>query len=266
MPDTIKVRMQVGTSEYSSTLKCIRRTISHEGFFALWKGITPAFVGAVSENATAFALNGQFNRILGPEDSRSKSVSRPFILGSAAGFVTAFVLCPSDIIKCRQQVLRASGKDIAAPRLISDLLATNGIRGFYIGIGAQIFRDVPFFAFFFGTYEVLCPLLTTHTSMGTTASCFVAGGISGQMAWVASLPFDAIKSVVQTNGVSDSTAIRSASAVANQHSSFRVALQMHATYGLSVFFRGLGVTLLRAFPSNAALFLGYEWSRKTLAW
>ena len=266
--DTLKVRLQVGSSEFRNTWMCIRSTVSHEGVRALWKGLSPAFVGAVSENATAFALNGQFNRLLGPVESREKSYINPFIMGAAAGFVTAFVLCPSDIIKCRQQVLRSTGRDVACGVLISELFATHGVRGFYIGIGAQILRDVPFFACFFGVYELLCPIFTRHMKLPDDVAYFVAGGLAGQCAWIASLPFDAVKSVVQTNGVRNHAltgcAIQDMSEAHRSHNSLRVARHMHSMHGPAIFFRGLGITVLRAFPSNAALFLGYEWARKVV--
>ena len=51
-----------------------------------------------------------------------------------------------------------------------------GFRGLYTGIGAQIVRDVPFYASFFGSYDVFCKILKKSTDWNDTSIYFVAGG------------------------------------------------------------------------------------------
>jgi hypothetical protein len=56
--DTVKVRMQVQPGEFKSSLECFRKTMVGEGVATLWRGSVPAFIGALSENAVAFCING----------------------------------------------------------------------------------------------------------------------------------------------------------------------------------------------------------------
>jgi ornithine carrier protein len=63
---------------------------------------------------------------------------------------------------------------------------------------------------------------------------------------------DMVKSIMQTSE--------------NQHlSATQVTRDIYnSPGGLKTFYRGIGITVLRAFPSNAALFLGYEVSKSIL--
>lgn len=103
---------------------------------------------------------------------------------------------------------------------------------------------------------------------------FTSGGIAGQVAWAAryklfrfafhlccfsaydrlfsinSLPFDTIKSIVQTQ--TEDIPVRAV---------IRNIIDRVGYHGL---YNGLGVVLIRAFPANAALFLGYEVARNIL--
>jgi hypothetical protein len=180
--DTIKVRIQVLSAEYgNNSMACIRKTITDEGIAALWKGYVPAFAGAVTENATAFVLNGVFHRLLGEEngDSHTRSPGKSFVLGAAAGFFTAFVLCPTDVVKCREQILRSKGKSIPTSQIAMTLYKSSGLRGFTLGLGPQIWRDIAFFSFFFGSYDYFNAQLQTHTKLPTTMAYFISGGLAG---------------------------------------------------------------------------------------
>ena len=202
--DTIKVRMQcVPEDAKGGTMRCLINTYKQEGIWAFWRGSLPAFSGALSENAMAFGVNGLLTRVfdkyttMGPE-----SHTRSFLTGSITGFCTAFILCPADIVKCRAQLQRARGGTGNVKEIMRNIIQKDGLKGFYTGIHAQIARDIPFYFFFFGSYELCCSQLRRYfPSMSDPTVYFVSGGIAGQCAWAASLPADAVKSVVQTQEI-----------------------------------------------------------------
>ena len=199
--DTIKVRMQcVPNDAQGGAMKCLRDTYSKEGLWAFWRGSLPAFTGALSENAMAFGVNGLLTRIfdkyttMGPESN-----TRSFLTGSITGLCTAFILCPADIVKCRAQLQRALGGSGNVRHIMKNIIQKDGFAGFYTGIGSQIARDIPFYFFFFGSYDMSCSLLRRcFPSMPDSSVYFVSGGLAGQAAWIASIPADAVKSIVQT--------------------------------------------------------------------
>jgi len=74
--------------------------------------------------------------------------------------------------------------------------------------------------------------------------------LAGQVGWTVSIAPDSIKSQIQTSDVK----IRI----------LETAKHIYKMRGLRGFFAGIEVAVLRAFPANAALFMGYEYSKQML--
>ena len=72
----------------------------------------------------------------------------------------------------------------------------------------------------------------------------VAGGIGGIATWVVSYPMDVIKSRIQTDS--------------SYRGIWHCAATSYKAEGMSVFFKGLETTIVRAFPVNAIIFITYE--------
>jgi solute carrier family 25 (mitochondrial ornithine transporter) member 2/15 len=251
--DTIKVRMQcVPADAQGGAVKCFVNTYRSEGVLAFWRGSLLAFSGALSENAVAFGLNGFLKRMFDNYSSiSSESKSRSFITGSVTGFCTAFVLCPADVIKCRAQLNRAKGGTGNVREIVNNIIRKEGVMGLYTGLHCQILRDIPFYFFFFGSYDLSCYFLRkSFPNLPDSAVFFISGGLAGQVAWTASMPADSVKSIVQTQEIK-----------VPAMTVFRNILNRSGVMGL---YNGVGVAIVRAFPANAALFLGYELSRKLM--
>lgn len=200
----------------------------------------------------AFGMNGLLSRAFDKYTTmKSDSDIRGYLTGGITGFCTAFVLCPADILKCRAQLERAAGGTGNIRELMGKIIKKEGLRGFYTGLGCQIARDIPFYFFFFGSYELSCSQLKKNfPTMSDTAVYFISGGLAGQCAWLASMPMDAVKSIVQTQDT--------------KISAVNVYKNIMAKQGFGGLYNGVGVAVIRAFPANAALFLGYELSRKLM--
>jgi hypothetical protein len=82
------------------------------------------------------------------------------------------------------------------------------------------------------------------------ASYLIAGGMAGVAGWAAVMPLDMAKSIIQT--------------VPKPKPLLPTMAEVIKTRGFTALYSGLGVAILRAFPANAALFLGYELVRKLL--
>ena len=81
---------------------------------------------------------------------------------------------------------------------------------------------------------------------GPGLSTLVAGGLAGCASWLVIYPVDVVKSHVQTGSTGAST------------NGLTVARELYRQYGIRAFTRGLGVTMLRAFPVNATVFYALE--------
>lgn len=85
---------------------------------------------------------------------------------------------------------------------------------------------------------------------------FIGGGIAGSATWALVYPIDVVKSVIQTAPLN---------ATKEQLDATHVTLKILRERGIGTFYRGLGVTVLRAFPVNAATFYFYELCQRWFA-
>jgi hypothetical protein len=76
--------------------------------------------------------------------------------------------------------------------------------------------------------------------------------LAGQAGWITSIAPDTIKSTIQTSE-------KPLGIIATTN-------QIIAARGVGGLFSGMNVAIVRAFPANAALFLGYELSRSIMTW
>lgn len=72
----------------------------------------------------------------------------------------------------------------------------------------------------------------------------ISGGFAGIAAWLPCYPQDVIKSVIQSHET--------------RLTVLEASRKIYKTSGVKGFFKGFTPTMIRAFPANAATFLGYE--------
>lgn len=257
--DLSQVRMQTNPVLYPTVLSSTVSIVRNEGVPALWKGAVPTALGMIAENAVAFGMNEALKRSF-PDDNMNDntglaigppSMIKPFVMGAITGLCSAIVLLPSEIVKAKMQVVE--GKSATAQAIMKQMAAKQGFwRSYFIGLDAQLIRDSSFYAVFFGGYEMSCYLFRTHVpSMPEELNYFISGGLAGMAGWFFAMPFDVPKTNIQSRYDT------------NVFGSFVPEIfRITKKRGLIGLYAGLGPTLVRAFPANAALFLGVEMGKK----
>ncbi|KAL7550566.1 hypothetical protein ACHAWF_017272 [Thalassiosira exigua] len=242
--------------------------------------------GEGDANAAAAAANADAEidrRELRPDsvgnDDRTppgQSFLKVFACGAAAGTFQSVVICPMEHVKCRLQV--ASAPSYSGPRYKGPFDAALSItkdhglfRGLYRGAGVTLWRETPAFGLYFATYDAVkgnvegllerwgdakdvgdddddarSPAIPSHAR--AWAASALAGGVSGAWTWAVIYPFDVIKTRMQTGPLK----------LSQQKGMWTVAGDIIREDGWRRMFRGLGVTLARAFPVNAIIFPVYE--------
>ena len=254
--DTIKVRLQ---SSSSATFV----SAFSGGVGSLFRGMAAPLSTAAMVNAIIFGAYGTSSRawdlylplILDHEhDPWYKSL----LCGSFAGLCQAAVICPMEHLKCRLQ-LSGSNAIYKGPLQASHLIYnSHGMSGLYRGWNSTLLREIPAFGAYFAVYDLVKDLVNdyynshgdraeAHTWM---ASAF-AGGVSGSFTWILIYPVDVIKTRIQTAPMNTPSSELTVTFVA------RSLIQRN---GWQVMFRGLFVTLLRAFPVNGIIFPVYEFT------
>lgn len=245
--------MQTNPAVYSHVMASTQSIWKQEGLAAFWKGAVPTAMGMAAENAMAFGVNAALKRAF-PDESKDEngppSLFKPFAMGFMTGCCSAFVLLPSEIIKAKLQVV--VGRNVTAQEVIRKVIKRQGYSGLFAGLDAQLARDSSFYAVFFGGYELFCFGFRTFVpSMPDELNYFISGGLAGCVGWTVAMPFDVPKTNVQASYESKivGTYIPELLKIARQR-------------GIGGLYSGLGPTLVRAFPANAALFLGVETGKK----
>ncbi|PAA64126.1 hypothetical protein BOX15_Mlig027288g1, partial [Macrostomum lignano] len=264
--DTIKVRLQTqpkpGPGEqprYLGTLDCAKKTIAKEGFRGLYKGMLAPLAGVTPMFAVCFFGNDLGKRLQIKDPNVPLTKVQLFLAGGLSGVFTTSIMVPGERIKCLLQIQADSHgpqKYKGPIDCAKQLYKEGGIRSIYKGTAATLLRDVPASGMYFMSYEWVKELLTPagHSkSELSPARVLFAGGMAGIFNWLVALPQDVLKSRLQTapegrypNG------IRS------------VFTELMATEGPAALYKGATPVLLRAFPANAACFLGYEVTIKLL--
>ena len=244
--------MQTNPGEFSGIYRTVASIGRQEGLSAFWKGAVPTAMGMAAENAMAFGVNEALKRAFPNEEQTDgpPSLTKPFAMGAITGCCSALVLLPSEIVKAKLQVV--VGKNRTAQEIMKKMIRRQGYSGFACGLDAQLARDASFYAVFFGGYELFCYLFRTNVPcMPDELNYFISGGLAGCVGWTVAMPFDVPKTNVQA---SYETRVLGSYVPELVH----IARQR----GLAGLYSGLGPTLVRAFPANAALFLGVETGKK----
>ena len=129
-------------------------------------------------------------------------------------------------------------------------MRSDGIFGLYRGMVATILREIPSFAGYFCVYEGFKGHFKSTALHDSVWNPIISGGFAGIAAWLPCYPQDVIKSVIQSNE--------------SKLTIFEASKLIYKNSGLKGFFKGFTPTMIRAFPANAATFLGYELIMTTL--
>ncbi|KAI9323596.1 mitochondrial carrier domain-containing protein [Dichotomocladium elegans] len=270
--DSIKTRMQ--TVPYDSLASCVRQTFKDEGIRGFFRGVLPPLVTVSIIKSISFSVYEETKayckaRVSFLAANELKSVMAMSTLGGAAsGAFIATFSCPFELVKIHKQLevllLQASSistgdtvvrkkekksmpyRTPAAPvpttsswHSAREIIRSKGISGLWSGFNLHLVRDTIGTAVYFGGYETTKFLLSGPDHMAGPMTQFFAGGVCGILCWLAVFPIDLVKSLMQKEVLSPQPKYKSIS---------ECIKDVHHSRGITGFYRGIAVTLIRAFP------------------
>jgi len=253
--DLTKTRLQTAQpGMYTGAIDVVKKTLARDGPTGLYRGVVPPLLGVTPMFAVSFWAYDMSKLLILAATPNRKDPNLSTSEIAAAGFMSAIpttlVAAPVERAKVLLQVQGQGGNSTQYKGVfdvLRHLYKEGGIRSVFRGSVATVIRDGPGSAAYFGAYEVTKKWLTPPDSKDLSLSAIIlAGGTAGVAMWTIAIPPDVIKSRIQ-------------SANTGTFSGFLDCVRKTvAAGGVKALWRGLGPAMARAFPANAAAFLGVE--------
>lgn len=187
---------------------------------------------------------------------------KAFAAGGLGGVCAVITGHPFDLIKVRQQTAPAGSASSSAIGALKTLLARDGPRGLYRGVGAPLVGVTPMFAVSFWGYDVGQQIVEAVSKVDASgklsiAQISAAGFISAIPMTAITTPFERVKVVLQLQGQG-----KLAEGQRQLNGSLDAVGHIYKTGGLSSLFRGSVATLARDGPGSALYFAAYEYIKR----
>lgn len=298
--DSIKVKLQTNGNIGAVPVKLPQSLSSPptlafvENTRSLFRGIGAPFAAAALVNACIFCVYGSTTRLWDQMITSSNNLNqnlyiKKVLCGATTGFASSFILCPVELVKVRLQAnTLLGGKNrptISSYKTFHSIVRSYGIQGLFRGWSVTCMRQVPGFSIYFCSYDLFKEKLQTivvanerrnkqdtlsNTRMmdingnrnksepATSSSWLVpvlSGGMAGSLSWSFIYPIDLIKSRISTLPI-DTPHIK--------RSIWNIGRTAIINDGWRSLYRGLGITVFRAFPVNAIILPVHEYSLRML--
>jgi len=254
--DIVKVRLQT-TTQYSSALNAATSIYRNEGALAFYKGTLTPLIGIGACVSVQFgAFNGAKRFLQERNGGADLSYGQYGAAGAFAGVANSVLSGPIEHIRIRLQ-----SQPHGAARLydgpgdcIRKVGAHDGIlRGIYRGQAVTIWREAFAYGAWFTAFEYMMNKDAARNKIDRkdipAYKIAFYGGLAGEVLWLASYPFDGIKSKMQTDGFGPN----------QRYTTMRDCFsKTWRAEGARGFWKGIGPTLLRAMPVSAGTFAVVE--------
>ena len=125
------------------------------GFWSLYRGIWPTTLGVAPYVAINFAVYEQLKELIPNSSSTTK-----LLLGAIAGGVAQTLTYPFDLLRRRFQVLTMGQNELgfkytSVGDALVTIFKTEGIKGAYKGLTANLFKVIPSMAVSWWSYELI---------------------------------------------------------------------------------------------------------------
>ncbi|CAE6357616.1 unnamed protein product [Rhizoctonia solani] len=252
--DLTKTRLQTAPEgAYTGALDVVKRTLARDGVKGMYRGMGPPLAGVTPIFAISFWAYDLGKKIV--RKSQTLSLGELAFAGFFSAIPTTLVAGPAERVKVLLQIQGQGGQSkYSGPTdVVRQLYREGGLKSVFRGTAATLARDGPGSAAYFVAYEVAKKKLTpagSDPSQLNLSAVVLAGGLAGVAMWSVAIPPDVIKSRLQ-------------SAPSGTYSGFiDCTRKTIAKDGVKALWKGFGPAMARAFPANAATFLGVEASKK----
>ncbi|CAB4256829.1 similar to Saccharomyces cerevisiae YPL134C ODC1 Mitochondrial inner membrane transporter [Maudiozyma barnettii] len=254
--DVIKTRFQlrpVSVTSQCGLISYITKVLRKEGLRHVYRGITSPILMEVPKRATKFSCNAKYLTLLQQVFGQS-TVTQPITImaGAMAGSTEAIIIVPFELVKIRMQ----DGASLYRTPFdcLKCIIRKDGVLAMFTGLEATMWRSSVWNSGYFGLIHFVRSILPNTENKGLETSYnFIAGALGGSLSCFLSVPFDVVKSQVQS--VNGSHMI---SRKGLYGSAIYSIINMYKVQGVSAMYRGITPILCRYAPGGGILSLVYN--------
>jgi len=173
--ELVKTRMQASGGSIGSTISGVMES---GGVTSFWKGLPFAYGRELSYTSVKLGAYAPVRNVITGGDPNAPFYLK-FLAGSITGGVGSIIGNPFDVLKTLAQT--NTDKGVGLGGLVTNMYKSQGIAGFYRGVGVNIIRACTLNATKMGVYDVTKGYVTDATGWSrkdvktSFASSFVAG-------------------------------------------------------------------------------------------
>ena len=222
--------------------------------------ILACLVGTCVAHSISFGVVENSKKYLKNDLERPLTLYEHAICGFLSGSATSFVSAPTEGVRIKIQTqgyldYRGDSHYRNTFTYAIDLLKLKGIKGLYRGFLTTYLRDAIGDTFYYSTYAAVpMYLLGKHDEHKDIPTIIISGGLAGVAFWTFTYPIDLIKSRIQSDSVINP----------KYSGTYDCFVKTLYEEGPKTFVNGYFPCLLRAFPVNIGLFLGFEFAMKII--
>lgn len=265
---------------FDGTWDAFLKIARNEGSSTLWRGISLTLFMSIPANIVYYT-GYEYIRDRSPIKSQFP-ILNPLVCGAMARVIAATTVAPIELIKTKFQSIPRSQKYVTSTRMFKELIKDTKMevykyglnRALFKGLTITLWRDVPFSAIYWGSYEFCKRKLWINNVKEQNwihfMNSFISGSISGMIAAIVTHPFDVGKTRLQISMINGNDTASSSSSSTTASSSTRMARRNMFKYlniirqkeGLGSLYTGIGARVVKIAPSCAIMISTYEISKK----
>ncbi|KAJ6519892.1 mitochondrial carrier domain-containing protein [Mycena sanguinolenta] len=229
----------------------VRHVWRAEGMRGLWKGVgTTLVIGVPASTSYMLTYDHLLNVVLPP---LLPAGVVPLSAGILARSTITTIMSPLELVRTNLQSTPAHPLNPntlrSVLRSVQSQVRCHGVRFLWRGLGATLWRDVPFSGLYWAGYETIKGSFRRRGQTGAGVA-FIAGAFSGMTSALITNPFDVLKTRRQ--------AIIMSSSPSAKNSSIPLLVRILQTEGASSLFAGLVPRVAKIAPACGIMIACYE--------